>query len=321
MFGDHFYHAVTRKSVAVFGTIFNNISIARRNAADEVINAERVPLAYGPRQKFISRILKQPADREMAIKLPRMSFEIVDLAYDPNAKQNRTSQITRTDPDNPQNRQTIQLQTAYKMSMELNIIAKNTDEGLQILEQILPYFQPEYSVTIKPIDGWEEKVDIPITLESISINDDYEGDFTARRVLIYTLTFNMPARFYGPTTAQGLIKHINVDFYNMKNNGPMEGIDIKVTPHDATADDYEVTCSIDPLFAPDEYLLTVDDADGFAEKDAVEGITSGTRGYIRSISGSDITVHSADGQFEVETITTLDSPPVTAAVTNVEWTV
>ena len=130
--------------------------------------------------------------------------------------------------------------------MQLNIMAKNQDDGLQILEQILPYFQPEYTVSIKPIDGYDFKQDVPIILSSVSIQDDYEGDLPSRRVLIYTLDFSMKMKFYGPTSSQGVIREINIDFNgDVSGQDILENMDITLDPIDASPnDDYSVNVVI-----------------------------------------------------------------------------
>tara|TARA_R110000765_G_scaffold179743_1_gene285537 strand:+ start:3646 stop:4380 length:735 start_codon:yes stop_codon:yes gene_type:complete len=215
MFGGHFYHATTRKAVALFGTLFNNISVVRRDGSGEPVNQIKAPLAYGPKQKFIARLDTLGDDQKsMAIKLPRMAFEITSIELDTSTKLNRLSTISKSDNVDPTIRESIKLQTTYTLGFELNIMAKNQDDGLQIVEQILPYFQPEYSVTINPIEGWPEyKEDVPVSLKDVSINDEYQGAMTDRRVLIYTLTFEMKMRYYGPeTNPAGVITTIDVNF-------------------------------------------------------------------------------------------------------------
>ena len=155
MFGNHFYHATLRKAVAVFGTMFNNISVVRKDGSGGVLNQIKVPLAYGPKQKFISRIDQDTmSDASMAIKLPRMSFEITGLSVDTTKKEGKRNKIQNAHATDSGKKQVIQSHVPYDNTMQLNIMAKNQDDGLQILEQILPYFQPEYTVSIKPITGW-----------------------------------------------------------------------------------------------------------------------------------------------------------------------
>jgi hypothetical protein len=204
MFGGHFYHAILRKSVAVFGTLFNDINIVRKTSGGEG-TITKVPLAYGPKQKFLSRIDEQSNlnDNKLAIKLPRMSFEITSLDYDTETVGNKFNQITVQIGEDT--RDSVNY-VPYNIGMQLNVMVKNQDEGLQILEQILPTFTPTYSVTANMIDNLDHKVDIPVTLNSVSIQDDYEGDFESRRVLVYTLDFTMKTRFFGKIDRTSVIK-------------------------------------------------------------------------------------------------------------------
>ena len=248
MFGDHFYHATMRKSVAVFGTLFNNLKVIRKAADGSVLNQIRVPLAYGPKQKFLARLDQETGfDAPMAIKLPRMAFEMTSLAIDTSQKlPKRTVIVNEIDSSDSSKKKTVKFFTSYDIGMSLYIMAKNQDDGLQVVEQILPYFTPEYSVTIKPIDGWDHKQDVAIILNDLSIDDQYEGEFTERRVLIYQLDFTMKMKFYGPTSNQGIIREINIDF-NEDTGGAniLENMDITIDPSTADEDDdYTVITTI-----------------------------------------------------------------------------
>lgn len=234
MFGTHFYHATLRKSVAVFGTLFNNISVIRKDGNGNILNQIKVPLAYGPKQKFLSRIDSETnRDASMAIKLPRMSFEITGIDIDAASKLPKRSAIVE-DGANSNSKNVIKNMVSYNIGMQLNIMAKNQDDGLQILEQILPYFQPEYNLSIKPVDGFDFKQDVPIILNSASITDDYEGDYLTRRVLVYTLEFTMKMKFYGPTGDQKIIREVDVNINNIVDNGFLESVDVQVDPNDET---------------------------------------------------------------------------------------
>lgn len=247
MFGSHFYNATMRKSVAVFGTLFNNISVIRKNGAGGVLNQVKVPLAYGPKQKFLSRIDQQlDDDSSMSLKLPRISFELVSLDIDNTQKVQKGLPVVCPSAGDNGTRKTVKHSVAYNIGMQLNVMAKNQDDGLQIVEQILPYFQPEYTVAIRPIDDLDFKQDVPIVLNSVSISDEYEGEIAERRVLIYTLDFIMKMKFYGPTTETGIIKEIDVNFSeNQSGLDPIENLDISVSPLDANiGDDYTVVTTI-----------------------------------------------------------------------------
>ena len=227
MFGDHFYHAILRKSVAVFGTLFNDIRVVRKDNAGIIKDQQRVPLSYGPKQKFLSRLDQQAdlSDPKIAIKLPRMSFEITNMSYDTTTKTSSLNTITTT--SSATTRSTVGQMTPYMVDMQLNIIAKNQDDALQIFEQIVPYFQPTYTLSVKFIDELEKSFDVPITLNSISIQDDYEGEFTSRRSLIYTLDFSMKVKFFGPAAEQGIVTTVSTDINNIDTFGFIEEITVQ----------------------------------------------------------------------------------------------
>lgn len=226
MFGDHFYHAILRKSVAVFGTLFNDIRVVRKDNSGIIKDQQRVPLSYGPKQKFLSRLDQQSdlSDPKIAIKLPRMSFEITNMSYDTTTKTSSLNTITTA--SSPTTRSTVGQMTPYMVDMQLNIIAKNQDDALQIFEQIVPYFQPTYTLSVKFIDEIDKSFDVPITLNSISIQDDYEGEFTARRSLIYTLDFSMKVKFFGPAADQGIVTTVSTDINNIDTFGFIEEITV-----------------------------------------------------------------------------------------------
>ena len=243
MFGDHFYHSTMRKSVAVFGTLFNNIQVVRKKADGSTINQIRVPLAYGPKDKYLARI-DSSATSSMGIKLPRMSFDITGITLDTTQKMAKRNIISETHGSDITKKKTIKHYTSYDIGMSLYILAKNQDDGLQIVEQILPYFQPEYNVTITPVEGFNYKQDVSVILGGISIDDQYEGDFTERRVLTYQLDFTMKMKFFGPTADQKIIREVNLDFHEKDNVGRMfEEMDFTVGGSD-TADSFTVTETI-----------------------------------------------------------------------------
>jgi hypothetical protein len=186
LFDTHFYNETIKKSVAVFGTVFNNIKIRKYNSAEE-----RVPIAYGPKQKFLARAEENANDAKVAIKLPRMSFQISDISYDISTKLNRNNKSTINGVG------ILYQSVPYNLTMELSILSKTQDDALQIVEQILPIFAPEYTVTIKELEGPDTTTDVPIILNSFSMQDDYEGNFETKRTIIYTLSFTMKIKFVG----------------------------------------------------------------------------------------------------------------------------
>ena len=269
MFGTHFYHSTLRKSVAVFGTMFNNISVIRLDGSGGVLNQIKVPLSYGPKQKFLSRIdASTGSDASMALKLPRMSFEITSLEQDNSSKLNKMAVISEKHATDSYKKKVVKHMSPYNIGMQLTIMAKNQDDGLQILEQILPYFQPEYTVSIKPINGWSYKQDVPIILNSTAIEDDYEGDFATRRVLMYTLDFTLKMRFFGPTANTAIIKEIDIDYFNKANTDEkFYGVDLGLNPLTADPEDtlissgtpganeYKITTAYDPIGVPESFAI------------------------------------------------------------------
>jgi hypothetical protein len=206
---DYFYNEIFRKTIIGFGSIFNNIEIKKTNDAGEVTSITKIPLAYGPTQKFLARINENPSlDKSVQISLPRMSFELIGIRYDSTRKATQTQTfISSTVSDSSDIRKTY-LPVPYNLEFQLSIFTKLNDDMLQIVEQILPYFQPAYTLTLNLVDVIGEKRDIPIIFESISMDDDYEGDYSNRRALIYTLTFNAKTYLFGPTssTSKDIIK-------------------------------------------------------------------------------------------------------------------
>ena len=213
MLGQYYYHEILRKTIISFGTIFNDIHIRHKDGTGKETSDMRVPLAYGPMQKFLAR-LEQQADlnRATQITLPRMSFETTNIAYDATRKGGITQTFKASDGSKLRK---VFMPVPYNLSFELNILVKLNDDALQIIEQILPYFQPSFNVTIDLISVIGEKRDVPIVLDNISFQDDYEGDFTTRRALIYTLNFTAKTYLFGPVSdsSEGLIKKVQVDYH------------------------------------------------------------------------------------------------------------
>jgi hypothetical protein len=212
---EYFYNEILRKTVISFGSLFNNISIKHTNNSNEVIDVIKVPLAYGPTQKFLARLEQSPdLNKPVQITLPRMSFEFTGLTYDASRKVTTTQSFTvKSSTDGSVVKKTY-MPVPYNLQFELAIMAKLNDDALQIVEQILPYFQPSYTLTIELVDGINEKRDIPIILENVTFQDDYEGNFTTRRVLIYTLRFTAKTYLFGPTqtATKDIIKKSTISY-------------------------------------------------------------------------------------------------------------
>jgi len=213
MLDQRFYWGTIRKSIVAFGNMFNNITIERKDANGNVVQLQRVPLSYSPQQKFLAKIRQQPNvdNTNFQVILPRMGFEMISLDYDPNRKISPMQQSRTINSSTSASAQYAP--TPYNINVLLYIYTKNQDDGLQIIEQILPYFNPDYNLTLKAIPELDIKNDLPILLNSIGFQDEYEGDLTTRRAIIWTLSFVMKLNFYGPVNRQGIINKVTTNTY------------------------------------------------------------------------------------------------------------
>ena len=212
MLGTYYYHEIVRKTIIGFGTLFNDIFIKHENIDDSTLNETKVGLAYGPQQKFFAKIREQAnLTKAVAITLPRMSFEMTSIQYDATRKSGITQTFKASDGTNLKK---VFMPVPYNIGFELSIFSKLNDDALQIIEQILPFFQPSFNITINLVSSIGEKRDVPIVLDNISFRDEYEGDFTTRSALIYTLQFTAKTYLFGPVadTSDGLIKKVQVDY-------------------------------------------------------------------------------------------------------------
>ena len=244
MFGQHFYHKQIRNAVIAFGTIFNNVNIKRTDSSGNPLQTIRVPLSYAPKEKFIARLDQQAdltgTDSKVALTLPRMSFDITGYAYDPTRKLNKNQRISVAKNVSGDTRK---LNTQYKpvrydVTFDLNVYTATSDDGLQIIEQILPFFQPDYTVTmIMDRTYMDTKRDIPFILESVDYEDSYTGALTDRRRIIYTLKFTGKIYLHGPISTSAIIKNAEADMYtNTQANNPSRSQRVTVTPNPTSAD-------------------------------------------------------------------------------------
>ena len=262
-----FYHETIRKIIVAFGTLFNDIHIVRKNNSGNIIQSLKVPLAYGPKQKFLAR-LDQDADLQskVAITLPRLGFEIQDMSYDPARKLNRVQKFkkVKSSASNDDKLDTQFMPVPYNLNIELYAMAKQSEDALQIVEQVLPFFQPDYTLTIKDMEDMGIARDIPIVLNSINYVDNYRGDFQERRSIIYTLAFTTKFYLYGPVTSSKVIKTVQVDQYtNMPSAAPKREQRYTVTPKPTTAD-------ADDDFGFNETVSFFEDAKNFDPEDGTD---------------------------------------------------
>jgi len=222
MFGGHFYHSKTKKAVALFGRLFNNIYVVRQNSSGAVISQLKVPLSYAPKQKYLERIRENPdltEDTQVALKLPRLSFEITSISYDAQRQLAKVGNFT-TNSSTGENtkRQRFFNPVPYSINFQLNAYAKSQDDALQIVEQILPTFNPQYAMTIKPFatEFPSFKEDIQVIIQGVSFSDDFEGAMEQRRTIIYSMDFEMKLSFHGPITDTSIIRDARAKVFDIK---------------------------------------------------------------------------------------------------------
>ena len=260
MLGTQFYNQAVRKTVVAFGTLFNNIEL-KKTVDGQVIETEKVPLAYGPKQKFLYRLQGNPTDgRKVAITLPRIYFEMTGIDYDASRKTPATQKYKTVINDNGNEVRTQYVPVPYNISFEVGILCKSQDDGLQILEQILPFFQPSFSMSLKFIPDMDEVRDVAVVLNSVDFDDDWEDDFSTRRSITYTMQFTAKSYIYGPYTKADVIRKSRIIETIGDTNVNKRHVELSYTPKAKTDinQDGQVT-------AADDALVTADDDFGFNE--------------------------------------------------------
>ena len=270
MLGTYYYHEILRKTVISFGTLFNDIHIRHKDNTGKDISDMKVALAYGPMQKFLARI-EQQADlnRATALTLPRMSFEMTTISYDATRKASITQTFKASDGSNLRK---VFMPVPYNIGFELNILVKLNDDALQIVEQILPFFQPSFNLTVDLVSVIGEKRDISVVLDNISFQDDYEGDFATRRALIYTLNFTAKTYLFGPVadTPEGLIKKVQLDYHtNMDRENARRELRYVATPQARKDYDADNTAQLTFNINSSQIRINVNDSSNFAIGDRI----------------------------------------------------
>lgn len=291
---EYFYNEIFRSVIIGFGSMFNGIEIQHKNESDNTVSTLRVPLAYGPTQKFLARIEQQSnLNKSTQMSLPRMSFEFTDLQYDPTRKSTQTQQFVVKNSTGSEIKKGY-VPVPYNMTIQLSIMTKLNDDMLQIIEQILPYFQPSYNLPINFLGDFKEKRDVPIQLDGISMEDDYEGNFETRRALVYTLTFTAKTFLFGPLSdvSGDIIKKVTVGYVSgsagpgLRN--PERDLTYRVVPR--AVQDYDdsyvttITENVDEI----EKVIEVADASQLSAATYIQ--INKEEMYIEKVSGNKLTV-------------------------------
>lgn len=215
MFGHGpYYFSTIRKMVSYFGNCFNDIHVTRTDADNNVIQVLKVPLTYAPKDKMLARVDSDPEiQRKTAITLPRISFEMVGLSYDGTRKLNSIGKNVKKDNDDANKFRRQYNPVPYNFDFNLYVYVKNTEDGTKIIEQIVPFFTPEWTATVNLIPEMNVAMDIPIVLQSINYDDMYDGAFDQRRVILWTLGFTVKGWFYGPVVSKPIVKISKTQFF------------------------------------------------------------------------------------------------------------
>ena len=319
---EYFYHEILRRTIISFGTLFNGLNIKHKDSSDNTTSVIKVPLAYGPIQKFLARLEQQPdLNKSTQITLPRMSFEMIGMSYDPSRKVTTTQTFLSGATSDKASEKKTYMPVPYNMTFELGIMTKLNDDALQIVEQIVPYFQPQYSLTVDLVEAIGEKRDIPVVLESITMTDDYEGDFSTRRVLLYTLRFSAKTYLFGPvsSTTTDIIKKVRVGYIAADSSGSDSrtgGRDVTyaVTPRATKNYDGVVATNLTNDISLADVTFEVNSGTALTENKYI--VIDNESMYVDKINGNEITVlrgqdgTTAQGHVkgsDIGTITTTDN--------------
>jgi len=292
---EYFYNEIFRSVIIGFGSLFNGIEIQHKDSADDTVSIIKVPLAYGPTQKFLARMQQEEdLNKPIQMTLPRMSFEFIGLQYDPSRKSTQTQSIINTTSGGASSKK-VYMPVPYNMSFQLSIMTKLNDDMLQIVEQILPYFQPAYNLSINFLGNIKEKRDIPIQLDSIQMDDDYEGNFDTRRALIYTLNFTAKTYLFGPISdvTGDIIKKVSVGYVAGSRGSSASSRDLtyQVTPRATKDYNGSVLTSLAENVNLVDTILDVADGSTITAKTYI--YIGQEEMYVESVTGNKITVKRA----------------------------
>ena len=290
---EYFYHEILRRTIISFGTLFNGIEIKHEDSNDKTVSVIQVPLAYGPTQKFLARLQQSPnLNKPTQITLPRMSFEFIGLQYDGSRKVTTTQTFTSSTVGISTQVRKAYMPVPYNMAFELSVFTKLNDDMLQIVEQILPYFQPAYTLSVDLVETLGEKRDIPVIIESVNMQDDYEGDYTTRRSLLYTFRFTAKTYLFGPIPSaadsqKDLIKKVSIG-YVADAKAKTRDLTYTVLPRATKNYDGDVATNLTNDISLANTEVTVNDASTIADNTYI--IIDNESLYVDSQSGNVLTV-------------------------------
>ena len=292
---EYFYNEIFRSVIIGFGSLFNGIQIQHKDENDSTFSVIKVPLAYGPTQKFLARLKQNPdLNAPVQITLPRMSFEFTNLAYDSSRKSTQTQTVVYTNSDGTETKRGY-LPVPYNMTITLSIYTKLNDDMLQIIEQVVPYFQPGYTLPIKFLGNLNEVINVPVQLDNIDMSDDYEGNFDTRRALVYTLTFTAKTYVFGPLkdVSSDIIKKVTVGYVagSTSGNSYQRDVTYQVTPRAVKDYDGVVATLLSENVDMVETIIDVDDGTKITEKSYI--YIDQEEMYVDNVTGNRLVVKRA----------------------------
>jgi len=309
---EYFYHEILRKTIIGFGSIFNVIRIKHKNDQDQTVSLIKVPLAYGPTQKFLARLEQVPdLNKPIQITVPRMSFELNGISYDSARKVSTVQTFLTSSASNQSDKRKAYMPVPYNLYFELSIFTRLNDDMLQIVEQILPYFQPSYNLSIDLVDEIGEKRDIPIVFEGIQMQDNYEGDYSSRRVLIYTLRFTAKTYLFGPVStsvSSDIIKKVSIGYVaGDTTKTPTREITYAVEPRATQSYTNNSITNLSQDITSDQTSINVESSSSISEGDYIT--IDQEEMYVKSITGNTLKVVRGSDS-------TIASPHVLGSVIN-----
>ena len=291
---EYFYNEIFRSVIIGFGSLFNGIQIKHKDTNDDTTSVIKVPLAYGPTQKFLARLKQNPdLNAPVQMTLPRMSFEFTNLKYDSSRKSTQTQQMVITSADGTEEKKSY-LPVPYNMTITLSVYTKLNDDMLQIVEQIVPYFQPGYTLPIKFLGNFQEVQNVPVILDNIDMSDEYEGNFDTRRALVYTFTFTAKTFVYGPLrdVSSDIIKKVTVGYIAGDRSSNYErDVTYQVTPRAIKDYDGVVVTLLGENVDMVENVIEVDDSSSLSEGSYI--YIDQEELYVETITGNKLLVRRA----------------------------
>ena len=298
MLGTYYYHEIIRKTIIAFGTLFNTIDIKHKKQDGSAYSTTRVPIAYGPREKFLARLEEKPDPRKrVAITLPRLAFELTSIQYD-NERKVSTMQTFNTLTSGTKKARRVYMPVPYNLGFKLNVMTEFNEDSLQIVEQILPVFQPSFNLTIDLVEAIGEKRDVPMVLENVTFDDNYESGMEEKRVITHTLEFTAKTYLFGnvPSAGTGLIKKVQIDKYTDTSNTKTASRELRYVAEPRALQDYnnDATTTLAEDITATKTQFNVADANNLSVNGYID--IGEELMMIKTISGNTLTVkRGSDG--------------------------